>query len=486
MAALVPPFTASDMQGLYKKIIRGVYPNIPSQYSPDLSNVIRTLLQVNPTLRPSCEKILEMPPVQRHINIQYAPNPQGADLLGTIKFEPGFKNLKQKLPGPKYDLRNRGLSAHSTRPKIEEALPVRLASARGREPQGQIDGSKPLPKVYQDMQKYDPPSRIAPIKAEYEPPSRIAPVKAEYDYRPQIRDSRYQPRPEVHEPIAKKESDPLIRKPIGPPIGQKEELFKIPEAKANYTPYVAPYRADRYAQLYNEINPKPSNPISKAPSYENIYPSKPASREANYQIKPSSREAPYQIKPSSRENNSQIKPQSRDNASYLKSPNKPINPYPVSKPQSRENPSSYQPYINKPPSRENPPSYQPYPIKPPSRENPPSYQPYPNKPPSRENKITPSYIVSPSSKGQGYIPPREVPASRENKIGNYYIPQREVANSRPSSGLDPNKNLNRIGALVLQTPKQIMPKGISSPQANPSSRGPQGSRQQRINPVWWG
>ena len=79
MAALVPPFTASDMQGLYKKIIRGIYPNIPNQYSTDLSNVIRTLLQVNPTLRPTCEKILEIPPVQRHINIQLTPNPQTAD-----------------------------------------------------------------------------------------------------------------------------------------------------------------------------------------------------------------------------------------------------------------------------------------------------------------------------------------------------------------------------------------------------------------------
>jgi NIMA (never in mitosis gene a)-related kinase 1/4/5 len=137
MAALVPPFTASDMQGLYKKIIRGVYPNISSQYSADLSNVIRTLLQVNPTLRPSCDKILEMPPVQRHISIQLMPNPQSADLLGTIKFEPGIKNLKQKLPAPKYDSRNRGLSAHSARPKVEECQGKRCAAIwRGTQARG--------------------------------------------------------------------------------------------------------------------------------------------------------------------------------------------------------------------------------------------------------------------------------------------------------------------------------------------------------------
>ena len=483
MAALVPPFTASDMQGLYKKIIRGVYPSIPNQYSPDLSNVLRTLLQVNPTLRPSCEKILEMPPVQRHINIQYAPNPQGADLLGTIKFEPGFKNLKQKLPAPNYDSRNRGLSAHSSRPAIvEENPPVRLASAKGRDPQGQIDGSKPMPRAYPAMEKY-------------EPQPRNPPTKAELDYRPQIREPpRYQPRREVHEPIVKKDSDPLLRKPTGG-AAPREELFKIPESKVDYTPYIAPYRADRYAQLYNELNSKPSNPVAKAPSYENNYPAKPASREAAYQLKPSSREAPYQIKPSGREaaypvkpasreaayqvkpsyrdNAPQLKPPSRENPSYLNSPNKIVNPYPASKPQSRENPSSYQQYN-----------------KPPSRENPPQYQPYPNKPPSRENRIAPNYNASPQSRNPGYLPQREAPASRENMIGNYYIAPRDAPSSRegrPSSkGLDQHKNLNKIGAIVLQSPKQLVPKGLPSPQANPSNRVLQGRGQQKINPVWWG
>ena len=30
MCALKPPFTANDMNGLYKKVTRGVYPKIPS------------------------------------------------------------------------------------------------------------------------------------------------------------------------------------------------------------------------------------------------------------------------------------------------------------------------------------------------------------------------------------------------------------------------------------------------------------------------
>jgi len=68
MTTLHPPFRAEDMEGLYKKVIRGIifiylvsisqgyYPRIPTHYSQDLSNVIRALLQVTPQLRPSCGK----------------------------------------------------------------------------------------------------------------------------------------------------------------------------------------------------------------------------------------------------------------------------------------------------------------------------------------------------------------------------------------------------------------------------------------------
>lgn len=64
---LKPPFRAEDMQGLYKKVLRGIYPKIPSTYSQELSQMIRSLLQVSPQLRPSCEKILEMPVIKKRI-----------------------------------------------------------------------------------------------------------------------------------------------------------------------------------------------------------------------------------------------------------------------------------------------------------------------------------------------------------------------------------------------------------------------------------
>jgi NIMA (never in mitosis gene a)-related kinase len=41
VVTLKPPFRANDMDGLYKKVIKGAYPKISSQYSRDLKETIR-------------------------------------------------------------------------------------------------------------------------------------------------------------------------------------------------------------------------------------------------------------------------------------------------------------------------------------------------------------------------------------------------------------------------------------------------------------
>ncbi len=59
MITLKPPFRAQNMEGLYKKVIRGIYPKINMElYSEDIAAVVKSLLQVNPELRPSCADIL--------------------------------------------------------------------------------------------------------------------------------------------------------------------------------------------------------------------------------------------------------------------------------------------------------------------------------------------------------------------------------------------------------------------------------------------
>ena len=56
------------MQGLYKKVLKGVYPKIPSIFSNELAQIIKMLIQVQPQARPDCEKILEFPIVKKKID----------------------------------------------------------------------------------------------------------------------------------------------------------------------------------------------------------------------------------------------------------------------------------------------------------------------------------------------------------------------------------------------------------------------------------
>lgn len=59
MATLKPPFRAEDMDGLYKKVVKGSYQKIPDNFSKALGSVIKSMLQVNPSNRPSASQLLK-------------------------------------------------------------------------------------------------------------------------------------------------------------------------------------------------------------------------------------------------------------------------------------------------------------------------------------------------------------------------------------------------------------------------------------------
>jgi NIMA (never in mitosis gene a)-related kinase len=59
MTTLKPPFRAEDMDGLYKKIIKGSYSKIGDNFSKQLSGAIKMMLQVNPASRPNADQLLD-------------------------------------------------------------------------------------------------------------------------------------------------------------------------------------------------------------------------------------------------------------------------------------------------------------------------------------------------------------------------------------------------------------------------------------------
>mmetsp|Transcript_24296 Transcript_24296/g.11661 ORF Transcript_24296/g.11661 Transcript_24296/m.11661 type:complete len:94 (-) Transcript_24296:87-368(-) len=46
LATLKPPFRANDMQGLYRRVLKGIYDPLPARYSNDLKTIMNMLLSV--------------------------------------------------------------------------------------------------------------------------------------------------------------------------------------------------------------------------------------------------------------------------------------------------------------------------------------------------------------------------------------------------------------------------------------------------------
>ena len=61
LICLWPPFRAKNIEGLYLKIVKGIYSPISSQSSVELSSMVRAMLQTKAERRPTIDEILEKP-----------------------------------------------------------------------------------------------------------------------------------------------------------------------------------------------------------------------------------------------------------------------------------------------------------------------------------------------------------------------------------------------------------------------------------------
>lgn len=63
LAALNPPFQAKDMNSLYQRVNKGIYPSLPKLYSKELNKLIGQLLTVDPIYRPSAIDVMKLKPI---------------------------------------------------------------------------------------------------------------------------------------------------------------------------------------------------------------------------------------------------------------------------------------------------------------------------------------------------------------------------------------------------------------------------------------
>lgn len=110
MTTLNPPFKAKDMKALYKKVIKGQYPDIPPHYSKELNTMISMCLRVSSTARPSADQLLRSRELSQKIKFYEGDfeNDENINteniqdqLLQTIKLPSQMKNIK--LPKSKYN-----------------------------------------------------------------------------------------------------------------------------------------------------------------------------------------------------------------------------------------------------------------------------------------------------------------------------------------------------------------------------------------------
>lgn len=115
MCTLKPPFRAEDMKGLRQKICKGVYQPIPKHFSLELSDVVKQLLSTNPKVRPSLEKVMEIPivatkmaEIAEKINNKITSKPPliHGCLLDTIRMPRNLRVLKEMLPKANYERRS--------------------------------------------------------------------------------------------------------------------------------------------------------------------------------------------------------------------------------------------------------------------------------------------------------------------------------------------------------------------------------------------
>ncbi|KAK9760494.1 Serine/threonine-protein kinase Nek2, variant 2 [Basidiobolus ranarum] len=66
ICALKPPFPAQSQAVLFNKILTGSVPRLPSYYSSELNNVVKSMLQLNPLSRPSTTQLLKLEKIQNY------------------------------------------------------------------------------------------------------------------------------------------------------------------------------------------------------------------------------------------------------------------------------------------------------------------------------------------------------------------------------------------------------------------------------------
>ncbi|XP_044879564.1 serine/threonine-protein kinase Nek4 isoform X2 [Mauremys mutica] len=96
MATLKHAFNAKDMNSLVYRIIEGKLPPMPKDYSPQLAEIIRTMLSKKPEERPNVKSILRQPYIKRQISLFLEATKASAASVISVKTGSNNGNITHK------------------------------------------------------------------------------------------------------------------------------------------------------------------------------------------------------------------------------------------------------------------------------------------------------------------------------------------------------------------------------------------------------
>mmetsp|Transcript_30639 Transcript_30639/g.66877 ORF Transcript_30639/g.66877 Transcript_30639/m.66877 type:complete len:355 (-) Transcript_30639:7-1071(-) len=107
LSTFTVPFEARSLEELRYRVLRGKYNALPNFYSPDLHQVVKVLLEPEPSNRPTMDEILALPQIRSRMHLYTkppSPTPSYAPsvMLDTIKVPKNFRMLGKRLPEPRY------------------------------------------------------------------------------------------------------------------------------------------------------------------------------------------------------------------------------------------------------------------------------------------------------------------------------------------------------------------------------------------------
>mmetsp|Transcript_41658 Transcript_41658/g.79602 ORF Transcript_41658/g.79602 Transcript_41658/m.79602 type:complete len:516 (+) Transcript_41658:462-2009(+) len=108
LATFTVPFEARSLEELRYRVLRGKYNPLPSFYSQELHQVVRIMLEPEPTSRPSMDELLNLAQVRSRMSLyQKPPSPAQSGyapsvMLETIKVPKNLRMLGKRLPEPRY------------------------------------------------------------------------------------------------------------------------------------------------------------------------------------------------------------------------------------------------------------------------------------------------------------------------------------------------------------------------------------------------